>query len=64
MCGNQIDGVGTKTFIAQLMDKYDTVGIDCIAMNVNDIICVGAKPTTLLKTFYALYNEIDPMYNK
>lgn len=42
------DGVGTKTFIAQLMDKYDTVGIDCIAMNVNDIICVGAKPTTFI----------------
>jgi len=42
------DGVGTKTFIAQLLDKYDTVGIDCIAMNVNDIICVGAKPTTFI----------------
>ena len=34
------DGVGTKTFIAQLMDKYDTVGIDCIAMGVNDIIAL------------------------
>jgi phosphoribosylformylglycinamidine cyclo-ligase len=42
------DGVGTKTFIAQLMDKYDTVGIDCIAMNVNDVICIGAKPTTFV----------------
>lgn len=42
------DGVGSKTFIAQLMDKYDTVGIDCIAMNVNDIICVGARPTTFI----------------
>lgn len=42
------DGVGTKTFIAQLMNKYDTVGIDCIAMSVNDIICVGARPTTFI----------------
>ena len=38
------DGVGTKVIIAQIMQKYDTVGIDCIAMNANDIICVGAKP--------------------
>src|SRR5712691_4790129 len=34
------DGVGSKVVIAQMMEKYDTVGIDCIAMNVNDIICV------------------------
>jgi phosphoribosylformylglycinamidine cyclo-ligase len=38
------DGVGTKIIVAQLMDDYSTVGIDCVAMNVNDIICVGAKP--------------------
>lgn len=38
------DGVGTKVLIAQLMSKFDTIGIDCIAMNVNDIICVGAEP--------------------
>jgi phosphoribosylformylglycinamidine cyclo-ligase len=38
------DGVGTKVLIAQLMDRFDTIGIDCIAMNVNDIICVGARP--------------------
>lgn len=42
------DGVGTKILIAQLMDKYDTIGIDCIAMNVNDILCVGAEPISLL----------------
>jgi phosphoribosylformylglycinamidine cyclo-ligase len=38
------DGVGTKVLVAQLMNRFDTVGIDCVAMNVNDIICVGAKP--------------------
>lgn len=42
------DGVGTKILIAQMMDRYDTVGIDCIAMNVNDILCVGAEPLSLL----------------
>lgn len=38
------DGVGTKVIVAQMMNKFSTVGIDCIAMNVNDIICVGAQP--------------------
>lgn len=42
------DGVGTKVIIAQLMNKYDTVGIDCVAMNVNDVICVGAVPIGFL----------------
>ena len=42
------DGVGTKIRIAQLLDKHDTIGIDCVAMCVNDVICCGAKPLFFL----------------
>lgn len=38
------DGVGTKVLVAQMAERFDTIGIDCIAMNVNDVICVGAEP--------------------
>jgi phosphoribosylformylglycinamidine cyclo-ligase len=42
------DGVGSKILIAELMDLYDTIGIDCVAMNVNDLLCVGARPLSLV----------------
>jgi phosphoribosylformylglycinamidine cyclo-ligase len=42
------DGVGSKAIVAELMRCYDTIGIDCIAMNVNDLLCVGARPVSLV----------------
>jgi phosphoribosylformylglycinamidine cyclo-ligase len=42
------DGVGTKMVLAERLGRFDTVGIDCIAMNVNDLVCVGAEPIALL----------------
>jgi phosphoribosylformylglycinamidine cyclo-ligase len=42
------DGVGSKAIVAEMMRQYDTIGIDCIAMNVNDLLCVGAKPLSLV----------------
>lgn len=42
------DGVGTKLLIAQALNRYDTIGIDCVANNVNDILCLGAEPIAML----------------
>jgi phosphoribosylformylglycinamidine cyclo-ligase len=42
------DTVGTKMVVAEQLERYDTIGIDCIAMNVNDVICVGAEPIAML----------------
>ncbi len=53
------DGVGSKILIAKQMEKYDTVGIDCIAMVVNDLLCVGAQPIAMVD--YLAVEEPDPM---
>jgi phosphoribosylformylglycinamidine cyclo-ligase len=51
------DGVGSKAIIADLIGKYDTIGIDCVAMNVNDMICVGAEPISLVD--YIAVNRVN-----
>jgi len=51
------DGVGTKLIVAEQLGRYDTVGIDCIAMNVNDVVCVGADPIAVLD--YIAVEEAD-----
>ena len=52
------DGVGSKLIVAEQTDRLETVGIDCVAMNVNDVICVGAEPIALLD--YLAVEEPDP----
>jgi phosphoribosylformylglycinamidine cyclo-ligase len=51
------DGVGTKLIIAEAMNRFGTVGIDCVAMNVNDLVCVGAEPIALVD--YVAVEEAD-----
>jgi phosphoribosylformylglycinamidine cyclo-ligase len=52
------DGVGSKLIVAEQTGRYDTVGIDCIAMNVNDVVCVGAQPLAVLD--YLAVERVDP----
>jgi phosphoribosylformylglycinamidine cyclo-ligase len=54
------DSVGTKILVAQMMHRFDTVGIDCVAMTVNDLICVGSEPVALLD-YIALEQENDSL---
>jgi len=51
------DGVGSKLVVAEELDRLETVGIDCVAMNVNDVICVGAEPIALVD--YLAVEEVD-----
>jgi phosphoribosylformylglycinamidine cyclo-ligase len=51
------DGVGSKAVLAQAMNCYDTIGIDCVAVNVNDLICVGARPLSLVD--YIAVERVD-----
>jgi phosphoribosylformylglycinamidine cyclo-ligase len=52
------DGVGTKLVVAEQLGRWDTIGIDCVAMNANDLICVGAEPLAMLD--YVAVPEADP----
>ena len=52
------DGVGSKLIVAEQAGRFDTVGIDCVAMNVNDVVCVGAEPIALVD--YLAVEEPDP----
>lgn len=57
LLASHTDGVGTKVIISQLMKKFDTIGIDCVAMNVNDIICIGATPISFVDYIAANKND-------
>ena len=52
------DGVGSKVIVAEQLGRYDTVGIDCVAMNANDVVCVGAEPLAVLD--YIAVERTDP----
>src|SRR5438034_7778694 len=57
------DGVGTKIIVAQEMGRFDTVGIDCVAMTVNDLICLGSEPVALLD-YIGLERQDDRLVTK
>jgi phosphoribosylformylglycinamidine cyclo-ligase len=52
------DGVGTKVIVAMQVGRFDTIGVDCVAMNVNDLICVGAEPIAMVD--YIAVEQSDP----
>ena len=57
------DGVGTKVLVAQFLERYSTIGIDCIAMNVNDIVCIGAEPIAFVD-YIALEREDERLVSE
>ncbi len=54
------DGVGTKILVAEQLRRFDTVGIDCVAMNVNDVLCVGARPIAMVD--YIAVQRLSPEF--
>ncbi len=54
------DSVGTKILVAEALGKYDTIGIDCVAMNVNDVVCVGAEPIAMVD--YLAVEKANPSF--
>src|SRR3989442_12702269 len=54
------EGVGTKILVAEQLERFDTIGIDCVAMNVNDVLCVGARPISLVD--YIAVQKLSPTF--
>jgi len=54
------DGVGTKILVAEQLERFDTIGIDCVAMNVNDVLCVGARPVSMVD--YIAVQRLSPSF--
>ncbi len=54
------DGVGTKILVAEQLERFDTIGIDCVAMNVNDVLCVGARPISMVD--YIAVQRLSPSF--
>src|SRR5437762_13595756 len=54
------DGVGTKILVAEQLERFDTIGIDCVAMNVNDVLCVGARPISMVD--YIAVQKLTPKF--
>lgn len=58
-----VDGVGTKTIVLEKMNRYEVIGWDCVAMNVNDVVCDGAKPVVLVD-YIAMPNDDEEVFRR